>query len=151
MVPSGILLFGDYTSLFFLVIEKYFLKNLFAKLPSAISHFYLLLIVVIGFVIFNADGMGEAIVNLKGMFGLTDAPFTNSETVYYLKSYAFIFILAAIASTPLLKNISEKLAVYAPVEKVLITIKPVVHIVLLLLVTAYLIDGSFNPFIYFRF
>jgi alginate O-acetyltransferase complex protein AlgI len=143
-------IWGLYFALF-LVIEKYFLKNLFAKLPSAIGHFYLLLTVVISFVIFNADGMGEAILNLKGMFGLTGAPFTNAETIYYLKSYAFIFILAAIGATPLLKNISQKLTVYASAEKIFNVIKPAVHVVLLLLVTGYLIDGSFNPFIYFRF
>jgi alginate O-acetyltransferase complex protein AlgI len=143
-------IWGLYFALF-LVIEKYFLKNLFAKLPSAIGHFYLLLTVVISFVIFNADGMGEAILNLKGMFGLTGAPFTNAETIYYLKSYAFIFILAAIGATPLLKNISQKLTVYASAEKIFNVIKPAVHVVLLLLVTGYLIDGSFNPFIYFRY
>jgi alginate O-acetyltransferase complex protein AlgI len=95
---------GLYFALF-LVLEKFFLKKLFARLPFVIGHFYLLLVVVIGFVIFNADGMGEAVVNLKGMFGLLGLPFSNAETIYYLKSYAFVFVLAAIGPTPLLRNI----------------------------------------------
>ena len=141
---------GLYFALF-LVLEKFFLKKLFARLPFVIGHFYLLLVVVIGFVIFNADGMGEAVVNLKGMFGLLGLPFSNAETIYYLKSYAFVFVLAAIGTTPLIKNILEKLAGFAAAEKTMNIMKPAVHIVLLLMVTGYLIDGSFNPFIYFRF
>jgi alginate O-acetyltransferase complex protein AlgI len=143
-------MWGLYFALF-LVLEKFFLKKLFARLPFVIGHFYLLLVVVIGFVIFNADGMGEAVVNLKGMFGLLGLPFSNAETIYYLKSYAFVFVLAAIGATPLLKNILEKLAGHTAAEKTLNIMKPAVHIVLLLMVTGYLIDGSFNPFIYFRF
>jgi alginate O-acetyltransferase complex protein AlgI len=141
---------GLYFALF-LVLEKFFLKKLLARLPFVIGHFYLLMVVVIGFVIFNADGMGEAIVNLKGMFGLLGAPFSTAETLYYLKSYAFIFVLAAIGATPLLKNILEKMAGYTVAEKTLNIFKPAVNIVLMLMVTGYLIDGSFNPFIYFRF
>ncbi len=135
----------------FLVLEKFFLKKLFLKLPVAFGHFYLLAVVIIGFVIFNADGMGEAIANLKGMFGLLDIPFANAETVYYLKSYALVFILAAIGTTPLLRNVAEKLASYKIWGQAVNAIKPVLNIALLFMVTGYLIDGSFNPFIYFRF
>ncbi|MFA5629286.1 MAG: MBOAT family O-acyltransferase [Dehalococcoidales bacterium] len=135
----------------FLVLEKFFLNKLLGKLPGAIAHFYLLPVVIIGFVIFNADGMGEALINLKGMFGLLNVPFANTETIYYLKSYGFVFILAAIAATPLFKKIAEKLKSYTFGEKTLSFSKPVIMVVLLLMCTGFLIDGSFNPFIYFRF
>jgi alginate O-acetyltransferase complex protein AlgI len=135
----------------FLVLEKFFLKKLFLKLPVAFGHFYLLAVVIIGFVIFNADGRGEAIAYLKGMFGLLDISFASAETIYYLKSYALVFILAAIGTTPLLRNVAEKLASYKIWGQAVNAIKPVLNIALLFMVTGYLIDGSFNPFIYFRF
>ena len=144
------IVWGLYFALF-LVAEKYFIKDLLARLPSAAGHLYLLPVIIISFVIFNADGMGEAVENLKGMFGLLNAPFTNAETIYYLKSYAFVFILSAIGATPLVKRVSEKLAEYKTIEKALNIIKPAVLVLLLIMVTGYLIDGSFNPFIYFRF
>lgn len=134
-----------------LVIEKYLLKDILDRLPSFISHIYVIFLIVISFVIFNANGMGEVKENLMGMFGLLDIKLWNLESVYYLRSYGFVFAIAAIASTPFMKVIINKIMIYK-IGKILIEIlQPITFILLLLIVTAYLVDGSFNPFLYFRF
>ena len=126
-----------------LVIEKFFLiKHLEAH--KIISRVYLLLAVVISFVIFNAGSLTEAVQYIGAMFGLGGVPLVSVEAVYYLKSFALIFVIAIIGATPLPKKIVEKFKIIQYAE-------PVFLVVLLVLVTAYLVDGSFNPFLYFRF
>ncbi|MBQ4047161.1 MAG: MBOAT family protein [Clostridia bacterium] len=134
-----------------LILEKFFLARLLEKLPKFCRHIYVMFLVVISFVIFNANSMGEAIVNLKGMFGFADVPLISSDALYYLRSYAVVFILAIIGSTPLIRNLGNKLSANARSEKVLNAAEPVLLAALLIVVTAFLIDGSFNPFLYFRF
>ena len=84
------------------------------------------------------------------MFGFNDLNFINKETIYYLKSYLTILIIAIISSTPIIKNIILKLR-KSKINKIIDIIEPVLYICLLILSTAFLIDESFNPFLYFRF
>ncbi|MBO5869024.1 MAG: MBOAT family protein [Oscillospiraceae bacterium] len=129
----------------FLLAEKWIpgLK----KLPGALSHIYVMLIVILGFVLFNAADLGQAAGDLAGMFGLKGLPLVDNTTLYYLRSYGVVFILSIIGATPLVKNLALKVE-KKPVAAVL---EPLVMILLLVLCTAYLVDGSFNPFLYFRF
>ena len=136
----------------FLVIEKLFLKSILDKLPKLLRHLYLLFIAVICFVIFNADGLGEAFYNLKGMFGLLNVPLFNTETGYYLGSFAFVLIIAAVGATPLVRNVVETLKQKsASWQKVINAAEPLGLLLLMALVTGHLMDGSFSPFLYFRF
>jgi alginate O-acetyltransferase complex protein AlgI len=144
------IVWGLYFALF-LVLEKLFFKNLLEKLHPALRHIYVLFFLVISFVLFNADSIGEALVNLKGMFFMLGAPFANFETYYYLRSYAFVILFAVIGATPAAKSIVRKINGYSSGRRVLSILEPVVHAALLSLVTGYLVDGSFNPFLYFRF
>ena len=133
-----------------LVFEKLcFLKVL--EKHKILGHFYVVLAVLISFVIFNASDMGGALSDIVGMFGFAKVPFVTAETMYYLRSYAVILILALIGSTPFIKNAVVKLASKLWVQKCLVVTEPLVLIVLMLVMTAYLVDGSFNPFLYFRF
>ena len=126
-----------------LVVEKVFLlKHL--NNSKILSRLYLLLAVIISFVIFNATNMGEAFSYIGGMFGAGGLPLVSAEALYYLRSYAVIFLIAMIGATPIPKLIVGKLKATRYVE-------PAFLLVLLVLVTAYLVDGSFNPFLYFRF
>jgi len=129
----------------FLLAEKWI--PALKKLPGILSHIYVMLIVILGFVLFNAADLSQAVGDLAGMFGLTGLPFADSPTLYYLRSYGVVFILAIFGATPLMKNLALKVE-KKPVASVL---EPVVMILLLVLATAYLVDGSFNPFLYFRF
>ncbi|MEG1427022.1 MAG: MBOAT family O-acyltransferase [Oscillospiraceae bacterium] len=141
-------LWGLYFAVF-LLLEKLFLGKLLQKLPALFSHLYVLFFIVISFVLFNSptlDAFGES---LAGMFG--GAPILTAETLYYLKSYGVILILAAVGATPLLKILVTKISEKKGGQKVLNVLAPVVMTVGLITVTAFLIDGSFNPFLYFRF
>lgn len=132
----------------FLLIEKFFLKDFLSK-HKIFGHIYTLFLVVISFIIFNADSLNYITLFLKNLFGLNHLPFSNAETLYYLKSYLVILIISIFASTPILKTVVNKLK---NKYHMLIDILEVIIILsLLFVVTAFLIDASFNPFLYFRF
>jgi alginate O-acetyltransferase complex protein AlgI len=133
-----------------LVIEKKFLLE-FLKKHKIISHIYTMFLVIISFVIFNANSFTEVTTFMKNMFGFNNLPFITQETIYYLKSYLTMIIIASIASTPLLKNICLKLKENTKIDKVMNILEIIFIFTILILVTAFLIDSSFNPFLYFRF
>lgn len=126
-----------------LVVEKVFLLKYLDR-TKVLSRLYVLLAVVISFVIFNAADLGEAVQYIGGMFGAGGVPLCSGEAVYYLQSYGTILLLAIIGATPLPKLLAGKL-------KWLEYAEPIFLVGLLVLVTACLVDGSFNPFLYFRF
>ena len=113
------------------------------KLPRLIRHGYVLVIIAISFVLFNATSLSQAASDIGGMFGLGGAPLVTAETVYYLRSYAGVFLLSLIGATPWPKRWALK--------KELPIVDTIAMAALLLLCTASLVDGSFNPFLYFRF
>ena len=125
-----------------LLIEKW-LPALW-KLPSFVRHSYVLLIVMASFVLFNAADLPQAAQDLKGL--VAGLPVVTQESLYYLRSYAVVFLVSIVGATPLPKLLAAKLP-----EKAMAVVEPVLLIVLLLTCTAYLVDGSFNPFLYFRF
>lgn len=134
-----------------LIIEKLFLKEILEKTPKLISHIYVLFVVMISFIIFNANSIAQALQQIIGLFGANKEPFINSYTIYYLKSYFVIIIISIIGATPLLKNIINKLKEKTKISKIINTIEPIILVALLLVVTSYLVDNSYNPFLYFRF
>ena len=131
---------------FFLIVEKLWIGKMLQKLPRILSRVYLLFIMIISFVIFNANGLGGIAGDVGGLFGAGGIPLVTTETLYYLRSYAILLIAALVGSTPVVKTAAQKIS--PKITNVLIT--PVM-LVLLVLCTAYLVDGSFNPFLYFRF
>ena len=135
----------------FLVFEKFILKDILNKLPSVIGHLYTLFFVLISFVIFNTNNMAEFIEYIKGMFGVLNIPFLNAEAVYYLKSYGLMLIISAFGATPAAVKIIKNMKINKKGNFILNTLEPLVLVALLLLITGYLVDGSFNPFLYFRF
>ena len=135
----------------FLVIEKLWLSKYISKLPKFLRNIYVLFIIMISFIMFNAGSINEAFFNIKGLFGLNKEVFINNYTIYYLKSYLVVLIIAIFGATPLFKNIIEKLKKSKCLNKIINILEPIFLVILLLLVTAYLIDSSYNPFLYFRF
>ncbi len=133
-----------------LLIEKSFLLEKLKK-SKVISYIYVMFLVIISFVIFNADGMGQAFSDLSGMFGLAGVPVSSAEFAYYLRSYILVIAVAIIGATPLPKILIEKIREKESGNKAINVIEPVVCVVLFVVITAYLVDGSFNPFLYFRF
>lgn len=135
----------------FLLLERLWLGDLLGKLPKAINHLYVLFVIVISFVIFNANGMDQAIQDIRGMFGGLDIPLWGAETAYYLRSYGVVLIVAVFGATPLTRRLIERAKENQTVQKALVVVEPLVLALLLLVMTGYLVDGSFNPFLYFRF
>ena len=133
-----------------LILEKLWLLKLLPKC-KILSHGYVLFIALISFVIFNGPGLGEACSNLAGMFGATGIPFLSDETLYYLKSFLVLFVAGIIGATPLPRHLAEKLSKNTVGSRILSVTEPAALAMILLAVTAYLADGSFNPFLYFRF
>lgn len=133
-----------------LVAEKLFLGKLLKKTPSVISHFYVLFAVVISFVIFKNENLADIVVNLKGMFGGLSIPFSSAETLYYLKSNVLLLITASVAATPLAGKLYRKIK-DGRFAKPLAVASPVIIAAMLVLATGYIVDSSFNPFLYFRF
>ena len=134
-----------------LVIEKLWLKKWLDKAPGFISHIYVLFFTAIGFVIFNSANMAGAIADIKGMFGLSGIPLSGIETMYYLKSYGVMIIAGAVLSTPVIKNLLKKLDSTKTGSVLISVMRPIFYVAVLITVTGYLADGSFNPFLYFRF
>ena len=131
-----------------LVIEKLFLQKVLDKTPNIFKHIYVLFIVMISFVIFNGENI---INNIQGLFGINNISFINSVSIHYLKNYLIILIISILACTPLFKNIIEKLKNNKKIIKVINLLEPIYLVLLLFIVTVYLIDNSYNPFLYFRF
>ena len=144
------ILWGLYFALL-LIIENLFLQKLLNKLPVIIQHIYAKFFIIISFVIFNNENMKDLFNSLYNMFNFKNLILYNDFSIYYLKSYSIILIISIIASTPLLKNIIDKINESKKGEKVMSLMNVIFNVVILIVVTGYLIDGSFNPFLYFRF
>ena len=135
---------------FFLVMEKLWLGKLLKK-AKVVSHVYVLICVILSFVLFNATDIKEAISYIGGMFGIGADGFAGGNFFYYLGCYAIPLILAVFFATPVSKNAVAKFRKTETGAKILAWVEPVVLAVLVIVMTAFLVDGSFNPFLYFRF
>ena len=130
-----------------LTLEKFFyLKHL--EKHKALGHIYVLFLVAVSFMIFNAGNLNLAFEYVKGMFGGNKVPLVSAEFIYQLKNYGFVLLIGAIGATPLPKKLAEK---FLPKNSTGDILETAFLIVLLVISTAFLADGSFNPFLYFRF
>ena len=130
----------------FLMLEKWG-KPVLDRIPGLVRRVYVFLVVMFGFVLFNAVDFTQALSDVKGLLGMRNIPLVTAETLYYLRSYAVLFLVGFVGATPLMKQLGNRL------EKTTLgaIIEPVLLIAALLVCTAYLVDGSFSPFLYFRF
>ena len=117
------------------------------RLPGVLRHGYVLLAVILSFVLFNAGTLAQAGNDFSSLFGLAGLPLFTAETGYYLRSYAPALVIACIGATPLVKQAAQKIGENRAFQM----LEPVLWLGLLLVCTAYLVDGSFSPFLYFRF
>ncbi len=134
-----------------LIIEKIWLSDLLAKLPKVISHIYVLFFVILSFVLFDAPNLSSALHSIKAMLGFGDIPLLGTQTLYYLNSYKMILLFAILGSTPLMKSGIDRLRATKWGDRALVYLGPIACVLLLFIITGYLVDGSYNPFLYFRF
>ncbi|NCA93424.1 MBOAT family protein, partial [bacterium] len=135
----------------FIILEKTLLLKAFEKIPSIIPRIYFIFVIILSMVIFNGKGITGSLNDVISMFGFSKLKFVNSNTLYYLSSNAVLLIVSVIASTPLLKNVFIRIKSKIYGIRILDIAEPVSCLVLFVLSVSYLIDGSFNPFLYFRF
>ena len=133
-----------------LIAEKVFLLKYLDK-SKVLSRIYTLVAVGISFVIFNATDMNEAFSYISDMFGAGGTPLVSKEFFYYLKSFAVTLVIGIIGATPIVKNTVKNTFENKKISKYIWILEPIGLVALLLVMTAYLVDGSFNPFLYFRF
>lgn len=133
-----------------LVLEKLFLKKWLDRAPAR-GHIYVMLLVIISFVLFDATSLRGAGETIGAMFGAGGLPAVSFEALYNLRSYAVVLILGIIGSTPLPKLAVERIRKTSGGAVLINAAEPVALVALLAVSTAFLIDGSFNPFLYFRF
>ena len=147
------LLWGLYYAIL-LLLEKHFLKNILEKLPAALRHIYTLILVALGWNLFVHDNMSQGIAYLRALFGTYGAGFANGETVYLLLGNLVLLVFLAIGSTGLPASVGKKIMDRFSgegQEPVRILLRELFYVGIFLLSTAYLVDASFNPFLYFRF
>lgn len=127
-----------------LILEKYVLRGVLTHTPALIKHAYTLVVVFVGWGIFAMDDLSVCGQYLSACFG--GASLWSSADGYTLRSYAVTFLVLILASTTLGRRFFQRLPQRA--ERI---VTPVLMLASLLVCTAYLVDGSYNPFLYFRF
>ena len=128
-----------------LLLEKWVPALL--KMPDILRRVYVLLAVLVSFVLFNADSLLQAGNDMASLFGFGSLPMVTDETLYYLRSYALVFVIGIIGALPIVRDQARRLC-DRPLVAVL---EPIGMLILLIVCSAYLVDGSFSPFLYFRF
>ena len=130
-----------------LILEKMFILKVLDKVGKVFSHIYTIILILIGWVIFAFENLGEIEAYLYAMFNVNN--FVNNETLYYLKNYGLIMILGIICSTLLANKVIDKFN--KANNKGFKIIEVIVYMTIFILCTANLVSDSFNPFLYFRF
>ncbi len=140
----------------FLALEKLFLGKLLKILPSPVSWLYTALVVFFGWVIFRFTEPELLITALKGMFGLNGNALTSFQVGLFFENRCFILLASALVCTPIFKMLGEKISARCGENPALSRVWSIftlciIPAAILLLSTAMLVGGSYNPFIYFHF
>lgn len=135
-----------------LLIEKFFLGKYLKKLPSAIQHVYCLFFVMLGWNLFVFEDMGAGLAYMRALFGGYGSGVVNREFVYLLYNNAVLLLLLILGSTQLPKRIGGWICrVLSGNDIAVIVVRNLFYAGIFLLSVAWLVDASFNPFLYFRF
>ena len=143
------IVWGLYFAILLIVEKVWLLKHL--KNSRILSHIYVVILAVVSFVVFDATSMGQAFSYIGAMFGVGEYPLVSAEFFYYLRSYFVILVIAVIGATPIPKKIINGINQTSLGDTVMTIVEPLAISTLLIVCTAYLVDGSYNPFLYFRF
>ncbi len=145
------LLWGGYFA-FFLIIEKVFLLKLLNRVPSFFRGSYALFIVLLGWVIFAFDDYSLGIDYLKALFGMWNNSFIDNNAIYLIYTNGLLVIALIIGSTPIPGRIAEKfLHRYRTRELLVSVMESLILMMIFFLSIAFIVDSTYNPFLYFRF
>ncbi len=143
------ILWGLYFGLI-IIIEKLFLGRKLKKLRPWVGNAYTFILVVFGWVLFDTNTLGDTVSYMGAMFG-AGSGFIDTVGAYEFKNYFVLFILCAVGSTEIFGRTVKKLQRYYGISKIMCYATPIVQAAVLLMCTAYLVDSTYNPFLYFRF
>ena len=132
-----------------LLLEKFVWQKFLDK-HKIFAHISTFILILFSFIIFNTESIAGIGLFFQNLFNF-NLPFTNVETNFYLSNYLIVLILAFIGMGPWMKNLYQKIANFKTGKKVLIIAEPIFLMILLFIITGYIIDDSYNPFLYFRF
>ena len=141
------ILWGVYFGIF-IILERAFLQKVLNKLPNIVQHVYLMTIVIFGWVLFSQSDINSTIEYIKVMLGLGQYNIFNEYTMFYIRQYWIVMFVAIIASMPILTKIKD---LNIKIRKYIALAKPILVIISFALITIYLVNSTFNPFIYFNF
>lgn len=133
-----------------LILEKFFYGK-YLERSKILSHIYFAIITVCGFMLFHTEDLSLLPARLGELIGMKTTGFTDTVSTFYVTSYLPTVIIAIIGATPLVKKLGEYLRVRAKLANAALIGTQICAYAMLVLSTAYLIDGSYNPFLYFRF
>lgn len=136
---------------FFIMVERLLLQKWLDKLPRIVSHLYFLVLMLVGWVWFYFTDLEQALTTLRIMFGLEYRPFVTMQSFIFFRENMYLFFLAVIASTPLMKGLVERLAARTGTASLVSYAAPVYNLALLAISTVLLVGSTYNPFLYFRF
>ena len=139
------LVWGVYFALL-LILEKALLSKPLSRTPAFVRHAYTLVLVAISWCIFAIEDTSRLLGYLSLMFGFSGAAFADTAFLHDLKSYGLLLIVLCVASTPLIKNLYGRIP-----DRIRAWTTPALMLCGLALSTAYLVDSTYNPFLYFRF
>ncbi|AVP54836.1 alginate O-acetylation protein [Clostridium tetani] len=135
----------------FITLEKVFILKWLNKIPKFISHFYTLIILIVGWAIFEFENTSLMFSYIKTMFGMGSNPLIDNQSIYYLYTNLFLFMLAIIFSTPLPKKLFQRFIYNIKLRSFSKLIVPIIYLILIFLCTTYLVNETYNPFLYFKF
>ena len=134
---------------FILFMEKIILHKVLSKTPKFIKHIYTMLLVMIGWVLFGSMNLTSALEYLKVMFGLSGNALVDNSAIYYLYTNIKLLIILALCSTPIISIIFRQIIKKGKSVGILFAVS--INIIIILISIAYLVNETYNPFLYFRF
>ena len=126
-----------------LILEKLLLGKWLGKLPTVFQHVYVVVLVLISWAIFALEDLDQLGCYLRVMAGLGDIQMLNGQTLYYLRNFLPVLIIASVGATPLPVTLWHRFSNR--------TIQILILVLGLIICTAYVVASTYNPFLYFRF
>ena len=144
-------LWGIWHGIFILIERVGKQHNIQLKLPIVAKWFYTMLVVIIGWVLFRSNTLGQALDYLRVMFGFSGQPIFNQYTIFMLKENAVLLVFASLFSTPVVKKAKDIFSKTNFTDNILTILSPCVYLVVLIVSIAFTVTSTYNPFIYFNF
>ncbi len=135
-----------------LILEKFVLGKWLKKLPGFLQNIYTMFFVILGWVIFAFDDVGSGLSYIRALFAGYGQCFGDQTTIYLLYNNAALLLILLFGVTQIPQKCAHRLKeALSGHSEVTVTLQGIFYVVIFLLSVAYLVDATYNPFLYFRF